>query len=321
MISIKDLEHKLPSEALLSFQKLFDSSIYNKMLNSFRTEKASTFRINTLKSNLSEVTELMQKHDAKIKNFESIKNAFYFYGRLNKIMKTELVTGGKIYFQSLSSMLPAIVLEPCKNDNVLDIAAAPGSKTTLMASLMKNTGSITAIEPDFIRMERLKYNSELLGVKNVSFIKGYGESFYKNNEEKFDKVLADVPCSGEGRFNIYDRSSYGSWRQNEIKKFSSLQKKLLKSAILSAKKGAVIVYSTCTLNVYENEEVIDSLLNDSDFKIDVLPLNVLKNIPEKINPFLKWENKTFSPKIVNALRIIPSERFEGFFICKIKRIA
>ena len=322
MISIAEVEKIIPDDALLLFKKIFTPSIYNKILLSLRTARIQTFRVNPLKSDKPAIMKGMINSKFKIKPIGLINGAFEFAGNLNSLLKSAMVTEGDIYLQSLSSMLPPIILDPKHGDKILDIAAAPGSKCTQIAGLISNSGIIDAVEPDYIRSERLKYNIDVLGVNNINVHNTRGEKFYINREKKYDRVLADVPCSGEGRFTVFDKRSYCSWKLKDIKKFAKLQKKLLKSAIMSAKIGGVIVYSTCTLNLNENEEVINDILNDDDFRVEILPVdNKYRVLEESLEPFKKSDDNVFDLQIKKALRIIPSARFEGFFICKMRRLA
>ncbi len=324
MVSISVLKEKIPQQALSLFNDTFTPSQYNKILLAIRSSKISSFRINRIKIDTIQTGKIINELKAfgiKVKPINFIKNAFQFEGKTNQLLKSDFVKSGKIYIQSIASMLPSIILNPKDNEKILDIAAAPGSKTTLISSLINNTGSIDAVEPDFTRMERLKYNANILGAFNINFIKNNGEIFCKNKIKYYDRTLADVPCSGEGRFDISDKRSYSIWKLKNIDKYSNLQKKLLKSAISATKINGIIVYSTCTMNVIENENVINSMLNDQEFKIKILPLEKkYKDLTESINPILKWENKTFDSSIIHALRILPSQRIEGFFICKMMRI-
>ena len=324
MISISDLKGKIPQEALSLFNKTFIPVHYNKILLAIRSARYSSFRINRIKVENNKTRELidgLKKIGIKTKPIDFIKDFYMFDGKISKLMNSEYVKSGKIYLQSLASMLPPIILNPEENDNILDIASAPGSKTTQISSLLKNSGSIDAVEPDFTRMERLKYNAKILGATNINFIKNRGENLYKNKKNYYDKSLVDAPCSGEGRFNIFDKKTYSSWKKKNILNYSNLQKKLLRSTILATKINGIIVYSTCTLNAIENENVINAILNNNEFKIKILPIEKkYKNISESIQPILKWEDQSFHPSINNALRILPSKRIEGFFICKMIKI-
>lgn len=319
MKNIEEVKKRLPREALEQFEKIFSQSEYNKLLLAFRHKGHTTFRINSLKTTGSEIIREMQQNKFHYHNIAFIPQAFLVSEKANKILNSPLVKEGKIYLQSISSMLPPLILNPQKDQTILDIAAAPGSKTSQLAAMMNNTGHITAVEPDFIRLQKLKHNLEHLGVTNVHVVADYGENIHKL-DQKFDKVLADLPCSGEGRFNIYDRASYSQWRPNIVPKLARLQKKILKSAILTTKIGGEIVYSTCTLNIEENEKVVQSMLMNTDFQIEIMNIAPrFMDLAEQIPAVLQWEGQTFSPEIKKALRLIPSERLEGFFICKMKR--
>ncbi|OHD10597.1 MAG: hypothetical protein A2086_09505 [Spirochaetes bacterium GWD1_27_9] len=321
-MSIAEVKNLIPADAISLLEETFNPALVNKILLAFRQKRNTTFRINTLKTTKQQVIADLQKEKFKIKSISFLPEVFYLDGdENNRLLKTDIVKEGKIYLQSISSLLPPLILEPQKNDKILDMAASPGSKTTQIAAIVANTGSIDAIEPDFVRMERLKHNVELLGVTNVNFYQTRGEDFCKDKKEYYDKILLDAPCSGEGRFNFYDKNSYGSWKKNNVEKLSNLQKKLLKSAVLATKINGIIVYSTCTLNVFENEKVIDYILKETDVKVKVVPIaEQFKTIPESVKPILQWKDEKFNDSIKNALRIIQSENIEGFFICKLKRV-
>jgi len=321
MKSLEELRKILPTDALNLLKKTFTPAVFNQIILSFRVKRNSTFRINSLKPQKTNIISDLQKAGFKCKNINFLKDCYSLdFEFNNKLLKSDFVKNGLIYLQSISSLLPALILSPSENDKILDIAAAPGSKTTQMSALMKNKGLIDAVEPDFVRMERLKFNANLLGASNISFYQEDGNNFCKDKVEVYDKVLADVPCSGEGRFSVYDKNSYGKYKLSNVEKLSNLQKKLLKSAITAAKIGGIIVYSTCTLNITENENVVNSILNEENFKVKILPVDpVFKGLNESVNPFLKLENQTFDKSISNCLRIIPSGNVEGFFICKMQR--
>ena len=128
-----------------------------------------------------------------------------------------------------------------------------------MAAMMNNHGYILANELDSLRCERLKYNVDKLGARIVEVSNGRGEVLGKKYENTFDKVLLDAPCSGEGRFLATDARTYRSWSEKTVKELAKLQRKLLKSAVTALKPGGEMVYSTCTLNREENEEILDEV--------------------------------------------------------------
>jgi len=319
MFSIKETLKILPDDALGFFKTIFTPSQYNNLLLAFRSKKLTSFRINNLKINRNELLSILKREGIKFTESGILENSFFLNSNENNIHKSDLVKSGKIYIQSISSMIPAVVLNPKSGERVLDLNAAPGSKTTQMADLMNNCGLIDAVEKDFVRMERLKYNAKILNAKIINFYHCDGLDYCNNKDKIYDKVLVDVPCSGEGRFNLYDKASYRDWSYKKVFKLSRLQLKLLKSVIKSVKINGIIIYSTCTLNVIENEAVINQIINCDDFKVEILPIK-FQTIREKINSILYYENIKFSDSIKNCLRIMPSARMEGFFVCKMKRL-
>jgi len=318
--SIQDVINKIPQECLNNFKNIFTPAIYNQILNSFRIKRKTCIRVNNLKTDKSHVMKILQKEGFKFRNSEVLKEAFIFLRNIdNTILKHSLTKQGYIYLQNLSSMLPAIILAPQENEKILDIAASPGSKTTHIASLMNNKGLIDAIEPDYIRMQRLQHNANLLGATIINFYQTKAEFFLPQEKKLYDRVLVDAPCSGEGRFNLYDKNSYSFWKKENINKFVRLQTKLLLNAIKLCKKNGIIVYSTCTLNIYENEMIIDNILKTKEVVIQEID-SKLKDIKCYVKPFLFFENNNFDKSISNCLRLIPNDIYEGFFICKFKKV-
>jgi NOL1/NOP2/sun family putative RNA methylase len=322
MISIKELKERLPKEALELLEKTLEPSTYNRVLNAFRIKRDTTFRINSLKTTKHNLIKELKKSEFKAKEISPFDGFFKIDSSSEtKLLNSNLVKDGLIYIQSLSSMIVPLILDPSKNDKILDIAASPGSKTTQIASMMGNSGIIDAIEPDFIRMERLKYNSLIQGTTNINLYNTRGELFCKERTDYYDKILCDLPCSGEGRFSIYDKSSYSNWRQKEINRLSNLQIKLLKAAFKSLKPNGILVYSTCTMNLYENEIVLDKFIREEQSNVEIIKIdNKFTNFNETITPILKdYDNNELDKSISRAIRIIPSVNFEGFFITKIKK--
>ena len=182
---------------------------------------------------------------------------------------------------------------------------------------MQNKGHIDAVEPDFIRVQRLEHNLKLLGAAIVDVHQTRGEAFCNEIENKYDRVLVDAPCSGEGRFCVYDKSSYAAYRADDVNKFHKIQAKLLKAAMNAVKPGGTVLYSTCTLNRFENEEVLQDALSNFNCKIVPLPKN-LTTLTEALTPISSTPTYPKLRKdISNAIRIVPSTRVEGFFLAKI----
>jgi 16S rRNA (cytosine1407-C5)-methyltransferase len=215
-------------------------------------------------------------------------------------------------------MIPALVLNPQPHEKILDLCSAPGSKTTQIAALMKNTGELTANDLSYKRLFKLKENLKHMEVTNAKVLNLPGESFWKNLPEYFDRSLVDVPCSMEGRIRVNEPKTYQDWSPKKIKQLSKLQKYLLRSAISATKVGGTIVYSSCTLSPEENEEVIEWVVSKTPAALSVEPIH-LPNVKLK-NGLETWKKKQFN-FTKNCARIIPSAKMEGFFIAKIYKVA
>ena len=308
---------KLPSEFIERVKSIFPPSYHRKVLKAFTIRRPTTFRVNTLKSSFEEVKETLKKEGFKFINPSYPPLSFILVeGTLRELEKTSLYKEGKIYVQTLSSMLPPLVLAPEPGERILDLCAAPGSKTTQMSAMMENEGEIVAVEKIKIRFYKLKANLERQGVKNVKPILRDGTFLPKNFRYSFDRVLVDAPCSGEGSFTIHDPRTYAYWGKRKIKEMVRKQKRLLLSGILALKPGGVLVYSTCTLSPEENEGVLDWVLKRVGNQVEIEKIE----IPAETLPGLgEWEGKTFSPEVKKAIRIPPSLHWEGFFIAKIRK--
>ena len=310
MLSVLEVKKKLPSKFVEELYDNYSPLTVDKILSGMSGDRNTTLRVNTLKSDIYEVMNILKENAIKFDRVSWYNDALVIKNVNEKqIQKLEIYENGKIYLQSLSSMVPPLVLSPNTGEKVLDLTAAPGSKTTQMAAMMNNNGYILANELDALRCERLKFNIEKQGAKIIEVNNGRGEVIGKKYEEYFDKVLLDAPCSGEGRFLANDPKTYRSWSEKTVKELSKLQRKLLKSAWQAVKQNGVIVYSTCTLNKEENENIIEWAMNELNLKVLDIDLKI-KNSIEIVSENLELKK---------AIRILPSKETEGFFIAKLKK--
>ncbi|TDT61168.1 RsmB/NOP family class I SAM-dependent RNA methyltransferase [Fonticella tunisiensis] len=313
MPSIGQVKKKIPVEFINNLYSLFSPGIADRVLIGIGEERVTTLRVNNIKYDINSLMEYFNRINVKFERVEWYRDALIIKNAKEKdIRKLPIYCEGMIYLQSLSSMIPPLVLKPEKGDKILDLTAAPGSKTTQIASIIENDGFILANEVDKIRAERLKYNILLQQALSAEVHVENGILIGDKYPEYFDKVLLDAPCSGEGRFTLEDARTYKNWSIREVKRLSKLQKKLFESAYKALKKGGIMVYSTCTLNRQENEEVIHWAAQRFDFQI----LNIEVNLPGTVPGFSIEDNMS----IKRAVRILPSKVMEGFFICKLKKL-
>lgn len=244
-----------PSEYFEYIKTIYDDVTYKNYLNLLNQDNYRCIRINTLKlNNINNITSKLQPYQ--------YTNAFYIDkdSHLGKSIFHEL---GAYYIQEPSAMIPVIVLNPKQNDKVLDLCAAPGSKSTQIAQQMQNVGLLVSNEIDRKRAQVLNENINRLGIKNTVITNMHPKNMENIFIEYFDAILVDAPCSGEGMFRKYPETIL-DWSLKNVKACANRQKEILKSAIKMLKPGGKIVYSTCTLNNIENEFVAYDILENKN---------------------------------------------------------
>ena len=312
MLSILDLKRKLPRDFVDELYEQYTPITVDKILTGMLGERNTSLRVNTIKYNIQELMKYLREKNIKFERVSWYNDALIIKNANEKeIQKLDIYEKGYIYLQSLSSMIPPLVLNPKPGEKVLDLTAAPGSKTTQMVVMMKNDGYILANELDKIRCKRLQYNVKKQGANIVEVINNRGEKVGEEYQEQFDKVLLDAPCSGEGRFLGNNVGTYRNWSKRTVRELAKLQKKLFKSAYTALKPNGMMVYSTCTLNKDENENILQWAIEN--FNVKLLDINI--DFKEKMQGF----NDGLDGSINKAIRILPSKNMEGFFVAKLKK--
>lgn len=296
---------------------IFPPSQFVRLMHTFTEKKPTTFRVN-LKGNRQEVIDSLKGNGMRLERVRWYEDAFILRNQGKKeLMETPLYQEGKIYIQTLSSMIAPLILKPCAVDLILDLAAAPGSKTTQMASLMQNQGKIMAVEIVKDRFYKLLSNLKEQAVTNTETILGNGETIWLKFKEHFDKVLLDVPCSTEGRFDTTNPKTFLFWKEKKIKEMVRKQKRLLYSGINALKVGGRLVYSTCTFAPEENEGVVNWALKK--FPEEIFLERIQLNIANVISGRREWRGEKFLPETKNCLRVLPTQDMEGFFVCLVHK--
>ena len=295
---MKFLEEKL--------EKQYGTKITKEIIEGYQTKRKTTLRINTIKSNIEEIKKELEKEKIEYETIKWSKEVLIIKNTDEKtIQEMEIYKNGKIYLQSLSSMLPPIILEPKEGTDILDMAAAPGGKTTQIAALTNNKAHITACEKNKIRVERLKYNVDKQGATCVFIMPK--DSRFIDDFFSFDQILLDAPCSGSGTLDYNDANVEKYFTEQLIERSSKTQKTLLSKAIKLLKPGHEMVYSTCSILDCENEDVVASVIKNGN--IEIVPIN-----------FEGMEELPILPtKISGTLCVKPTELYEGFFVAKIRK--
>lgn len=300
------MERHIPEFLIEMLNQQYGEEITSKILEGYSQKRKVTFRVNTLKTSIEKVEEVLKNNNIEFGKVSWSDVAYIVKNvREDTLKELEVYKNGEIYLQSLSSMLPPIVLEPKENTDILDMCAAPGGKTTELASLTNNNANITACELNKIRIEKLKYNIEKQGATSVYIMQE--DSRRINNFFSFDNILLDAPCSGSGTLNVEDVNLEKTFTEKLIEKSQKSQLELLNKAVKILKQGQEMVYSTCSILNVENEEIVSKILKNN--KVEIVPI--------------EFEGKEELPllptKIDGTLCVMPTELYEGFFIAKIRK--
>ncbi len=230
-----------------------------------------SLRVNTLKSTVEAVRAWGERKGWALTPVPWCPEAFFVdrEDRSVALGKDLLHLLGHVYMQEAASMLPVALLDPQPGECVLDMSAAPGSKTTQIAARMAGTGVIVANDVQEKRLWTLKNSLQRSGATDVIVTKKVGQWFARHMTERFDRVLCDAPCTAQGTVRK-DSDALEYCGIDNIGKMARLQRELLESAIDACKTGGIIVYSTCTLTPEENEEVVASLLRKFQGQLQVV---------------------------------------------------
>lgn len=300
------MENKVPDFLYNMLIEQYGEEVSNKIIEGFGQNRKLTLRINKLKTAVENVKKVLTDLNIKFSEVSWSEEALIIEGTTKQeILELEIYKNGEIYLQSLSSMIPALILNPQANENILDMAAAPGGKTTQMSAISNNLALITACEKNKIRAERLKYNIQKQGANRVNVL--VEDSRKLDDNFSFDKILLDAPCSGSGTINIFDEKLNKYFTKELVDRSIKTQKELLQKAIKVLKKGGEMVYSTCSILKQENEENIEKFLKNNQLEIVPIDIELLKDIP------------LLPSKIEGVITVCPNELYEGFFVAKLRK--
>ena len=296
---------KVPSFLEKKLINQYGKIICESIIKGYSKKRKVSLRVNSLKSNAENVQNQLALNNIEFKKSDFWENAFIIENVNEDIIRSlDIYKNGEIYLQNLSSMLPPIILDPKENEDILDMTAAPGSKTTEMAMISNNKAHITACEMNKIRFDRLMYNLEKQGAKCVYAMQKDARQI--DDFFSFDKILLDAPCSGSGTINTNDINLNKYFTEKLIEKSIKTQKALINKAIKVLKEGGELVYSTCSVLQEENENIIKDLLNQKNIEL----INI---------DFEKYKLPILPTKIKGTICVMPTDEYEGFFVAKIRK--
>lgn len=259
-------------------------------------------RVNTLKTTRDQLIEELRSIgiDAAIADESDLAVICHGSG----LIGSELYRKGLFTVQSLSSMLAVEALDPKPGSKVLDMCAAPGGKSTMMAELMDNKGSITACDIHEHRLRLIEASAERTGAEIITTRLSDGTIFDSSLENTFDYVLADVPCSGLGVMSTKPEIRMHT-DTDSLKELTGIQSEILRNAFRYTRPGGRLCYSTCTLNKEENEEIINSFLSEIGKKGNT-------------NGASQSSDGCFA-RIVEMRTVLPYNNLIGFYYCIIEK--
>lgn len=304
-------------EEYLSIKYSYPEWIVNKFILQYGSKKTEEilkagnkrgqviYRHNSLKMDRKEFINLLKKESVEFEH--SFLNSFYKIKTSGNPSQTEVFKKGGAYIQGTSAGLASLLLAPKKGMNVLDLAAAPGGKTTHLAELMDNTGEIKALDINQSRLNLIEQNIERLGVENVNLFKADAAEY--QDTKKYDRILADLPCSGLGLFASKPEIKW-SKSPEIIEKMADLQYKILNNNLDKLKTGGHLLYSTCTLSREENQDLVDRIISEND---NLKLLDLKQRVKEICNINIESNNK--------YLELLPGEiDSEGFFYALLTKV-
>ena len=303
---MEEIKNKIPQFLIDELIKQYGEEVYNKILSGYMEERVVTLRVNTLKTTIEKVCEELNKNNIEFDKVSWSETALVITNATEqKLKELSIYENGEIYLQSLSSILPPVIMEPQENTDILDMTAAPGGKTTQIAVLTNNNANITACEINNIRIEKLKYNIEKQGATSVVIMQA--DSRNLSDYFAFDQILLDAPCSGSGTIREDEIGTYKNFSEKLVDKSTKSQLTLLKKALRILKPGHEMIYSTCSILQRENEDIVNKALKGINAQIVPIDINEIEEVPK------------LPTKIPGTLCVCPNKYYDGFYIAKIRK--
>lgn len=272
--------------------------------------RPTVIRVNTLLKRPKELVMLLSARGMELESLAWCDHAFAVYGARVPIGATPEYLAGYYAIQGASSLLPVLALDVKPRQVVLDMCAAPGGKAAFIGALLKNTGTLFCVDVNKERAKALRANLQRQGVLAIIMC----EDARKIELQKMDRVLLDAPCLGTGVVSR-DPSVKVTKNLDELRKTACLQKELLLKAWNMLKEGGILVYSTCTILVEENEDVIEYLCRK------VSNVKILEGPPIGKPGFVSYRGKFYNKDMANCRRVYPHVyNMDGFFVAKLTKI-
>ena len=292
--------HGLPDFLKEKLNEQYGEALCAVIERGMSERRVTSFRVNTLKGTPGDVAEMLRADGIECSPAPLGDTAFVTSCGAHEISRTRAYESGLIYLQSLSSMLPVMFLGAQAGEDILDMAASPGGKTSQIAAVTGGKACITACEKNAVRFERLKFNMQRQGVGRVSLI--HKDACALDKMFVFDRILLDAPCSGSGTLELW-RDEPPAISEELVTRSTKTQRRMLSCALDRLKSGHEMIYSTCSLLREENEDAVRSVLS----RAQIIPLEAPEYLP------------LLPSATGGCITVAPSEMYEGFFIAKLRK--
>lgn len=280
-----------------------------RILDGCAVRRAVTLRANTLIADAAAISRELDEAGIQWSAVNWYADAFVLpSAREDAVRKLPSYAQGGLYLQSLSSMIPALILNAQAGQDVCDMCAAPGGKTTQILALSRGGAMICACELHAPRAEKLEHNLRKLGAENVTVMRTDARQL--DDFFSFDCILLDAPCSGSGTLDAHNPATRKHFTEKLIAKSVKTQKALIAKALKLLKPGGTLVYSTCSVLAAENEDIVEGALahaKGGQFELKPIALDDAGQLPR------------IPTRLPETLLLAPTDLYEGFFVAKVKR--
>ena len=298
------VEYSFPQWMVERFVRQYGMADTEKLLQYYNQPAPLWIRTNTLKISREALKTQLEQEGIVVSESRYTPEGLQIHSAVN-LHQLKAFQQGLFTVQDESSMLVALAAEPDKDMRILDVCSAPGGKSTHMAQLMKNTGSIYACDIHKHRLELIEENCKRLGITNIKTVEQDGTVLTRRWQEPFDVIVCDVPCSGLG---VLGRRADARWSKEseDIAGLCGIQKRILEEAAQLVVPGGTLIYSTCTITPEENQDMVEQFLaRHPEYEADGTITDCWLNMDKETNGYVQ-----FLPFI---------DDMDGFFIARMVR--
>jgi 16S rRNA C967 or C1407 C5-methylase (RsmB/RsmF family) len=293
---------------------------FDAILRGVSTDRNTGFRLNRLIADHTDAVGRLRGEGIESMHVSGHPEAMVVdASQRESLLRSKVASERLIYVQNPASQIPPLLLDVEPSHRVMDMTAAPGSKTLQLAEMVGEAGELVALELVRTRFFRMNALLKEFGARSVRTILKNSMDAWRHRPEYFDRILLDAPCASEGRFNVHDEESLAYWTPTKTTEMVRKQRRLLYSGVQSLRPGGRLVYSTCSLSLDENEGVLSDVLTQFDGALEVEPPSI--EVPAMRPARTEGPERKFHPSIAAARRIVPDENYEGFFVCVLRKTA